>query len=564
MSSNPTSAPVNDRIASLDQFRGYAIFGMLLVNFFGHYKTEWVKELDDSFLKTCLEFVFGQQLHHHGEYMTYADTIAPIFMFVVGIGMRISWIRRAGKVDTSTARKSMAMRYLTLVLIAFAIYSGWIWDALMNIGLAGLMAVLIVDKKWPVRIAYALGLVVAYQLLFSYTSYGELMLRLGKYGRELEWPWISMFLPLRGVLLDVPINGALFGHWSWAFMLIFGTIAYDIMATKDQKKIVIGLAGFGILLSIAGWVARDMGTKAYYADAEPFAASRMLDDDYGLLQRHIAANPQIFGAMFSGNAEVTKAIEDGNMGPVVKHMKDKPEVLHAIVHLSNGNTAKVQRHLDKVPGLFTEIAKGNAAAEAALDAKDMAAFSEAAKVELFVYAEAIPYLESGREQVRTIVSKSPGIFSSLAKGNASAEEALAKKDMGAFSTIMASELAVLAEKAPDNAPRLANGWVFSKNYQTMPFAFWATALCLFHLLLFYVLCDVLELNIPSMIVVGLNPLFIYIFQSLTLDMFSNFIDTYNLEYTTSGTLVLGSFVVYYGLIYAMARYMYNRNIIVKI
>ena len=564
MSSNTTPAPTNDRIASLDQFRGYAIFGMLLVNFFGHYKTEWVKELNDSWIKSALEFIFGQQLHHHGEYMTYADTIAPIFMFVVGIGMRISWIRRVGKVDSSTARKSMAKRYFTLVLIAFAIYTGWLWDALMNIGLAGLMAVLIVDKKWPVRIAYALGLVVAYQLMFSYTSYGELMLRLGKYGREFEWPWISMFLPLRGELLDVPINGALFGHWSWAFMLIFGTIAYDIMATQDRKKIVVGLAGFGIILSIAGWVARDMGTKTYYADAEPFAASRMLDDDYGLLQDHIAANPQIFSTIFSGNADVTKALEDGDMKALVKHMKDKPEVLQAVVHLRNGEAAKVQRHLDKVPGLFTEIATGNAAAEAALEAKDMAAFSGAAKKELFVVAEAVPYLESGREQVNRIVSKSPGIFSSLAKGNPEAEAALAKRDMGAFSTIMAGELAVLAEQAPDTSPRLANGWVFSKNYQTMPFAFWATALCLFHLLLFYVICDVLKLNVPTMIVVGLNPLFIYIFQSLTLDMLSNVIGHYNLEHTTSGTLVLGSFVVYYGLIYAMARYMYNRNIIVKI
>src|SRR5690554_5893290 len=103
--STPAVTP-NTRIASLDQFRGYAIFGMLLVNFFGHYDTEWIRELGDSGLKTALMFVFGQQLHHHSEFMTYADTIAPIFMFVVGIGLRLSWLRRVDKLTPGEARRS--------------------------------------------------------------------------------------------------------------------------------------------------------------------------------------------------------------------------------------------------------------------------------------------------------------------------------------------------------------------------------------------------------------------------------------------------------------------------
>jgi predicted acyltransferase len=459
MSAQSSPAPTDNRIASLDQYRGYAIFGMLLVNFFGHYKTEWVKDIGEGstndamifiygHLKTALDFIFGQQLHHHGEYMTYADTIAPIFMFVVGIGMRLSWTRRMKHSTAPEARKSMGKRYFTLVLIAFAIYTGWLWDALMNIGLAGLVALLIVDKRWSVRIAYALGLVVAFQLIFSYTSYGEWLLRMGKYGRDLDWPLITLFIPLRGDLMGVPINGGLIGHWSWAFMLIFGTIAYDIMATQDSKKIVTGLVGFGLALTIAGWGVRHIGTASYYDKAEPYAAARMLE---------------------------------GEMGDVNK-----------------------------------------------------------------------------------IVGKSPGIFSSIAKGNDDAEKALSKQDMAAFAELMKPELTALAEKAPEEAPRLANGWVFSKNYQTMPFTFWATALCLFHLLLFYVICDVCKLNVPGMMVMGLNPLFIYIFQSLTLEMFSNILGEYNLSRTTSGTLVLGSFVVYFGLIYAMAHYMYKRNIIVKL
>ena len=61
----PTPARA-DRIASLDQFRGYTVVGMLLVNFLGGYKA--VPAL----------------LKHHNTYCSYADTIMPQFLFAVG------------------------------------------------------------------------------------------------------------------------------------------------------------------------------------------------------------------------------------------------------------------------------------------------------------------------------------------------------------------------------------------------------------------------------------------------------------------------------------------------
>lgn len=448
MTSPNAADPSAGRLSSLDQFRGYAIFGMLLVNFFGHYGVKWVDQLQTGWLKTPLYEIFGEQLHHHNTFMTYADTIAPIFMFVVGIGMRLSWVKRVEKTTPGKARKAMAGRYFTLVLIAFAIYSGWLWDALMSIGLAGLVSLVVVDKKWPVRIAYAFGLLCAYQLIFSFTSYGVWLLRLGQYGESLPYPWITIFLPLREELLAVKINGGPIGHWSWAFLLIFGTIAYDIMATGDRKKIFTGLLSFAVIFTIAGWGTKIIGTQMYYSKAEPFAAAAMLEGDF------------------------------------------KP--------------------------------------------------------------------------AREMLDKCPGIFSDIAKGNPAAQSALAERKMDEFAKLLPDQLAALAAKKPAEAPRFANAWVFSKNYLTMPFPFWLTALCMLHLLGFYIFCDILKLNVPGMAVIGMNPLFIYIFQSLTLEMYSNLNYHWNYEQTTSGLFVLGSFVVYFGLVYAMARYFYNRNIVIKI
>ena len=470
MSEATGAVPTKSRIQSLDQYRGYAIFGMLLVNFFGFYKTTWVNA--DSSLKGALEFVFGQQLHHHGEYMTYADTIAPIFMFVVGIGMRLSWTNRIKHVEPGVARKAMAKRYFTLVLIAFAIYAGWLWDALMSIGLSGLVALIIVDKKWPVRVAYALGLVVAYQLIFSNTSYGEWLLRMGQYGRELDWPFITTFLPLRGELLDVRINGGLIGHWGWAFMLIMGTIAYDIMQTQDRKKIITGLLAMGIILTIVGWSAKCIGTQHFYKTAEPFVAAAIMSDDAAM-------------------------------------MKDANQ----------------------------------------------------------------------------LVGKSPGILSSHFKGNEEALTALDGRNWAKLKEVGGDTLTALAVNAPAEAPRLGNEWVFSKNYVTMPFVFWASALCVFHLLAFFIVVDILGINVPGMKVIGMNPLAIYIFQSLALESFGNFMDyseteaargwlpgfimnTFeagkSMEHTTSAFVVFGSFILFFGFIYAVALYWYKKGIIIKI
>ena len=69
------AAPGN-RIASLDQFRGYTVAGMFLVNFIGG-------------------FAVVNVLKHHNTYCSYADTIMPQFLFAVGFAFRLTFGRRA-------------------------------------------------------------------------------------------------------------------------------------------------------------------------------------------------------------------------------------------------------------------------------------------------------------------------------------------------------------------------------------------------------------------------------------------------------------------------------------
>jgi uncharacterized membrane protein YeiB len=238
------------RIAAIDQLRGYAIFGMILVNAKGFF-LDGLKEIE-----WLIPFM-TQISHHDRDFFSYANTIAPLFMFVVGMGMRLSYLRRIEKVGIRDIRVSMVKRYGQLVLIAFALYIGWYWDALMSIGLAGLLALFWVDKKWPVRVLVAFVYVAFFQFLILKTSYGGWMFGAVDYGKDA--PLLVKLVPMHGDLFDCTLNGGPMGFISWCMMLLFGTVAYDLLATKNTQKIVLGCVTAGVLLCGLGLLARVWG-----------------------------------------------------------------------------------------------------------------------------------------------------------------------------------------------------------------------------------------------------------------------------------------------------------------
>lgn len=202
------------RIASLDQFRGYAIFGMILVNYLGNFP------------------VMPETFKHHHYGFTYADSIAPIFMFVVGMGFRLSMLRRIPKLGLAKARWEAFKRYTTLVVVGVVLYGGewqWIWDALVDIGFAGLLAIPIVEKSAAVRVSVASVYLVLFQLLFLFSGYGE---------------WT----------MPNSIDGGPLGPLSWAFILILGTLAYDWLAEGTRRAIVLRTLAWGLGLFVLGWI----------------------------------------------------------------------------------------------------------------------------------------------------------------------------------------------------------------------------------------------------------------------------------------------------------------------
>src|SRR5215212_9437339 len=86
------------RIASLDQFRGYTVVGMLVVNFLAGYQA--VPAL----------------LKHHNTYCSYADTIMPQFFFAVGFAYRLTFLRRLERHGVLAATAAVLRRNVALLL----------------------------------------------------------------------------------------------------------------------------------------------------------------------------------------------------------------------------------------------------------------------------------------------------------------------------------------------------------------------------------------------------------------------------------------------------------------
>ncbi|MCA9041818.1 MAG: hypothetical protein KDA65_15800, partial [Planctomycetaceae bacterium] len=99
------SQPLPNRIHSLDQFRGYTILGMFLVNYMGSYKS----------------FVHPILLHHNVS-CSYADTIMPHFIFAVGFAFRLSFGRKQHEGGLTAAYWRVVRRIIGLLVVTFSVY----------------------------------------------------------------------------------------------------------------------------------------------------------------------------------------------------------------------------------------------------------------------------------------------------------------------------------------------------------------------------------------------------------------------------------------------------------
>ncbi len=103
------------------------------------------------------------------------------------------------------------------------------WDALVDIGFAGLLSLpIILSKKW-LRIAMAFLYLIVYQLLFFYTGYGE---------------WT----------MQHSIDGGPLGIFSWTSILLFGTVLMDDLFGETPSRFILKSLIGGTILMVSGYI----------------------------------------------------------------------------------------------------------------------------------------------------------------------------------------------------------------------------------------------------------------------------------------------------------------------
>ncbi|MBN2292017.1 MAG: hypothetical protein JXM70_06295 [Pirellulales bacterium] len=252
--------PSTERLISLDQFRGYTVAGMLLVNFVGVYA------------------VCPRILQHTNDYASYADTIMPQFFFAVGFAFRLTFGRRLQREGSGAAYRRVVRRLLGLVLISLVIYrvgpraETWqaltemgFWGAiagplkqtwfqtLMHIAVTGLWLVPVIRARPGVRVLWIVGSAAAH-LVLSYTF---------------NFNWVN----------GVPhgptaIDGGPFGFLTWVIPAGVGTLACDWVVLSQSRWVVARMLIWSVLLMGLGYLL-SCGTRLY--DVPPTMVETLRD-----------------------------------------------------------------------------------------------------------------------------------------------------------------------------------------------------------------------------------------------------------------------------------------------
>ncbi len=224
------------RLASLDQFRGYTVAGMFLVNFVGYF--------------AAAPFLFK----HHLTFNSYADTIMPHFFFAVGFSYRLSFGKRVHEQGTAKAYLHLIKRLLGLALVSFIVYrvsprtDPWQWDALRDLGPAGALYQPF-KQDWfqtllhiAVTSLWILPVIRAGAMTRILYMIGSALLHIGL-SHWFYFDWIHT--------PPEAIDGGPLGFLTWTIPTILGTLACDaVVGREGRPRLALMMMGAMLLMGL--------------------------------------------------------------------------------------------------------------------------------------------------------------------------------------------------------------------------------------------------------------------------------------------------------------------------
>lgn len=250
------------RILSMDQFRGYTVAGMFLVNYVGDF--EVVKQWAHGVLV------------HNNTHFSYADSIMPSFMFCAGFSYRLTALRRFKELGTLGASWSYLRRSIALVFISlfafgmganfkswnsgltgesvreflFGLVKAGMWETLAIIGVCQILILPFIVRGFWTRF----GALIGFALLHLWATYSfNYYFQLG----EENW-----FNQIWGAHKKTTWDGGMFGTLAWSVPMLAGTLVYDVLVTHPPAVAFRRCLLSGIVLMGVGYLL-SCGTRLY-------------------------------------------------------------------------------------------------------------------------------------------------------------------------------------------------------------------------------------------------------------------------------------------------------------
>jgi uncharacterized protein len=222
--------PAPERIGVIDLWRGFALFGVAVVNFV-HANDDYLTPAAAEALATAgLDWRLERLMN-----LLLANKSNTLFTFLFGLGFAILMERGAeGANGEQVLRRRMVVLTLLGLTQLFLLYHG---ELLHMYGLCGLL--LLVLRRFPDRVLFVLGILLA---LFARLFYEE-------------WSFVGALAPLPDISWTTPDSGLTPAadyrllHESSALQLVQANAAHAMSAMYDfPRKLVQGAYFFGRML----------------------------------------------------------------------------------------------------------------------------------------------------------------------------------------------------------------------------------------------------------------------------------------------------------------------------
>ncbi len=201
------------RIKSIDNFRGFTMIIMVIVNYL-----------------SGINCVPGFLKHASDTGLTITDIVAPAFIFAIGLTYKQSFDRRVSQHGPRVTYYHFALRFLAFIGIGAFFTAGaalvspdeaaGAWGVLQAIGAAGLITLVFIRKNMFIRLSVGLVLLIAYQLI-------------------LDNFWL--------ITVRSSAQGGLQGTISWGALLLISTALADLFHRKQRYNLIYAISSLAVL-----------------------------------------------------------------------------------------------------------------------------------------------------------------------------------------------------------------------------------------------------------------------------------------------------------------------------